>query len=105
MILLRYTLAAGSLLAISAFAFPGKNDKTSKTITGCLTKSAVPGQYMITQEATGQKILVRGSADLEKHSANHKVKVTGENVESAGQSVFEASSVEHISNTCEIASK
>lgn len=101
MTLLRYSLTACALLAASAFAAPDNDAKTAKTITGCLTKAAVPGQYMITQEATGQKIMLRGSTDLEKHSANHKVKVTGDTVEAAGQNVFEVSAIEHISDTCD----
>ncbi len=99
---LRISFGAGALFAISAFAAP---ENASKTITGCLSRAPSPGQYVMTQEATGQKILVRGSADLEKHSANHKVKLTGDTVEAAGQSMFEVSEVEHISDTCDMPSK
>src|SRR5689334_19728629 len=46
------------------------------SITGCLNKDS-SGVYQITDEATGVKTTVSGTADLEKHSANHKVKLTG----------------------------
>ncbi|MEZ5355611.1 MAG: hypothetical protein R2762_23495 [Bryobacteraceae bacterium] len=96
------SFGACALLAIGAFAAP---EGDSKTVTGCLTKAPMPGQYVIEQEATGQKMMVRGSADLEKHSGNHKVKLTGDTVEAGGHSVFEVSAVEHISDTCAVPKK
>jgi hypothetical protein len=93
-------IGLGALLAANAFAAP---DSEMKTITGCLDKSG--GQYVLTQEATGQKFVVRGSADLEKHSANHKVTLKGNTVTAGGESVFEVSAIEHVSNSCDSTAK
>jgi hypothetical protein len=92
-------LGMGTLFVASAFA----QQADMKTITGCLDKSG--GQYVLTQESTGQKVIVRGSEDLEKHAANHKVTLKGNTVTVAGQSVFEVSSIQHVSNSCDTASK
>ncbi|MEZ5401654.1 MAG: hypothetical protein R2729_18415 [Bryobacteraceae bacterium] len=97
-----WPLGAGILFAATIFAAP---EQSAKTLTGCLTKSAVPGQYVLTQEATGQKTMVRGSADLEKHSTNHKVKLTGDMAAAPASNLFEVSAVEMISESCESAKK
>jgi hypothetical protein len=44
---------------------------------------------------------VTGPADLEKHSSNHTVKITGSRT---GQ-VFDVTKVEHVSPTCEVEKK
>jgi hypothetical protein len=90
-------LIVGGLLTIAAVG--AAPDKDGKAITGCLTKTG-SGQYVLTQEGTGKMIPVRGSADLEKHSANHKVKLTGEMVQSGGHDVMQVSALQHISDSC-----
>jgi hypothetical protein len=75
------------------------------TITGCLNKDS-SGAYHITDEGTGVKTAVTGSADLEKHSANHKVKLTGAlHTDTAGSSIFQVNKLEHISATCSAGAK
>ena len=70
-----------------------------ETLTGCLSKDTAGG-YSLTNESTGVKTTVTGSTDLEKHSANHKVTLTGTNKTDGGKSVFEVSKIQHISDSC-----
>ena len=73
-------------------------DAATTTMTGCLMKGAdQPQHYVFVDQATGKKWTVTGVADLEKHSANHTVKITG----SPTAKVFNVKSVEHVSTTCE----
>ena len=103
-------LAAGLLLSgLSAgmFAQDPQQDKnerdrlvSSTTITGCLNKDA-SGAYMLTDESTGTKMTVTGAADLEKHSANHKVSLTGmAKTDATGKSVFEVTKLKMVSTSC-----
>ena len=74
--------------------------KTETSITGCLNKDAAGG-FTITDEKTGAKTSVTGAADLEKHSANHKVTLTGTSKTDAnGKAVFEVSKIQHVSPSC-----
>src|ERR1044072_3420287 len=73
-------MAAGLLavgLSTAALAQEKQADRQAgeATMTGCLTKDA-SGGYPLADEKTGTKMMVSGSADLEKHSANHKVTLT-----------------------------
>ena len=75
------------------------------SITGCLNKDSA-GAYQITDEATGVKTTVSGTADLEKHAANHKVKLTGAlHTDNAGNSIFQVTKLDHISASCTAGSK
>ena len=79
--------------------------KNETTITGCLTKDA-SGGYTLADEQTGTKSTVTGPADLEKHSANHKVTLTGTaKSDASGKAVFEASKIQHIAPDCKAASR
>ena len=90
------------LSAAAVFAQDTKAPDAAKgqemTMTGCLTKSAdVPQHYSFVDQKTGKKYTVTGPADLEKHSANHTVTLTG--AETA--KVFTVTKVEHVAATCE----
>jgi hypothetical protein len=74
-------------------------DRSETSMTGCLSKDA-SGGYTLADEKTGTKTSVTGSADLEKHSANHKVTLTGTMSESAGKSSFRVSKIQHIAAEC-----
>lgn len=76
----------------------GDKDKSKAVMTGCLTKGSA-GEYTLTDE-TGKKVTVMGSADLEKHSANHRVSLHGSQKMENGQSTFQVEKVEHLANTC-----
>lgn len=98
--------------ALAQQAAPPKDDDqrsrlgaNETTMTGCLTKDS-SGAYTLANETSGVKTTVTGSADLEKHSANHKVTLTGSmKTDSAGKSVFEATKIEHVSDSCGSATK
>ena len=100
-------MAAGVLisgLAAGAFAQDDKQgadrQKNETTMTGCLNKDA-SGGYVLTDEKTGMKQTVTGSADLEKHSTNHKVTLTGmSKTDANGKPVFEVTKISHVSPTC-----
>jgi hypothetical protein len=68
------------------------------TMTGCLNKGEMENHYAFTDMKTGKKMTVTGPANLEKHSANHTVKLTG----SQTAKVFNATKVEHVAATCEV---
>jgi len=96
----------GTLILFGAPAFsqdaqPAKGKEM--TMTGCLTKAAdnIPQHFSFTDQKTGKKMTVTGPADLEKHSANHTVKITG----ATTGKVFTVSKVEHVSQTCEAKGK
>jgi hypothetical protein len=79
--------------------------KNESSISGCLNKDATGG-FTITDEKTGAKTPVTGAADLEKHSANHKVTLTGTTKTDAdGKAVFEVSKIQHVSTSCKAPSQ
>jgi|SRR5688500_2503922 hypothetical protein len=71
------------------------------TLTGCLSKGSAADEYILTDSKTGTKIAVTADSGvpLEKHSANHTVRLTG----SKAGGTFTATKVEHVSATCEAA--
>ena len=107
-------LPAGLLIAAlpsSVFA-QGKDDtqgadrqKNETAITGCLTKDA-SGGYTLADEKTGVKSIVTGASDLEKHSANHKVTLTGTaKADASGNQVLQVDKIKHVSASCSAPSK
>jgi hypothetical protein len=100
-------LAAGTMLAalsIPAFSQDQKDqnerDRVASTMTGCLNKDA-SGAYVLTDQTSGMKTIVTGGVDLEKHSSNHKVTLTGTaKTDPAGKPIFEAVKLTHVSDTC-----
>jgi hypothetical protein len=102
----RITLACFCLLTFGIPAIgqdkpqPAKKGKET-TLTGCLNKGERENHYTFTDLKTGRKMTVTGPADLEKHSSNHTVKITGSRT---GQ-VFDATKVEHVSPTCDAEKK
>ena len=73
------------------------DDKDAK-MTGCLTKDA-SGEYVLANDA-GERVIVKGASDLEKHSANHKVTLHGTQKTENGKIIFEAEHVTHVANSC-----
>ena len=99
-------MKAASVLLISAIAAFAQSDSKAPapakgqemTMTGCLTKAAdVPQHYSFVDQKSGKKWTVTGPADLEKHSANHTVTLTGAET----SKVFAATKVQHVAATCE----
>jgi hypothetical protein len=104
--LLLIAALSGGLIAQETEA-PGKmaKDKMAKetTMTGCLNKAA--DGYVLTNEKTGKATPVTGPAELEKHAANHKVKVTGAPSTEGGKRVFTVAKIEHVADKCELPTK
>ncbi|MCU1233481.1 MAG: hypothetical protein JWP63_1448 [Candidatus Solibacter sp.] len=76
-----------------------QRDRMATTLTGCLNKDT-SGSYVLT-DASGMKTTVSGAADLEKHSSNHKVTLTGmTKTDASGKPVFEVTKLTHVSDTC-----
>jgi hypothetical protein len=102
-------LAAGVL--VSALSLPlfaqapqekdqNQRDRVATTLTGCLNKDA-SGAYILTDQTSGAKTTVAGLPDLEKHSGNHKVTLTGTvKTDAAGKPILEVMKLNHISDTC-----
>jgi hypothetical protein len=68
-------------------------------MTGCLSKDA-SGGYTLADEKTGAKTMVTGPSDLEKHSANHKVTLTGTSKMDSGKTVFNVTKIQHVAAEC-----
>lgn len=92
-----------NLIAFGMLCAVGQgNDKAKvgETITGCLNKGAQAGEFILTDEKSGQQIMVTGSSDLDKHAVNHKVKLSGSRELGDRKHVFKVSNLEHVSDTC-----
>jgi hypothetical protein len=102
---IRTILIAMSITAsvqMSLVAAPGQEEEHEKgkemTMTGCLTKGTdVPQHFSFVDKKSGRKWTVTGTPDLEKHAANHTVRITG----TATAHVFKVTKVEHVSDTCQ----
>jgi hypothetical protein len=83
---------------------PGSQERQRKeemTYTGCLAKGDSQGEYKFTEASGSAKTVVASSGvDLDKHSANHTVKLTG-TMGTDGK--LTATKVEHVSDTCQSA--
>ena len=99
-------LAVAGLFASRMFAQdPSDRPKNETTMSGCLNKDS-SGNYTLTDEKTGVKTTVTGPADLEKHSANHRVTLTGTaKADAKGNQVFEVSKIQHVSASCKAPSQ
>ena len=53
-----------------------QQDTQSTTVTGCLTKGANTGEYMISDSKTGEKLTFAGPDRLDSY-VNHTVQLTG----------------------------
>ena len=89
----------------SGVALAQDPQKNETVITGCLNKDS-SGGYTLTDEKTGAKTTVTGPADLEKHSANHTVTLTGtEKKDPNGKVMFEVTKIQHVSTSCKAPSQ
>src|SRR5438105_3898827 len=92
-------LLAGVLFGQEAPKDSATTKSPETTLTGCLSKGSGSAQYVLTDQATGNKTPVTGTSELEQH-VNHTVKLTGANTTENGRALFTAAKVEHISATC-----
>jgi hypothetical protein len=103
-LLLIAAISGGLMAAPQETKAPGKMGKEI-TMTGCLSKGTTGDTYVLTNEKTGKTTTVTGPADLEKHSANNKVKLTGTSSTEGGKQVLNVTKIDHIAATCEVAKK
>ena len=77
---------------------PKADEGKQMTMTGCLNKGAEVAQHFIFVDLkSGRKWTVTGAADMEKHAANHTVRITG----TPTSKVFNVTKLEHVSGTCD----
>jgi hypothetical protein len=89
----------------SGVALAQDPQKNETVITGCLNKDS-SGGYTLTDEKTGAKTTVTGPADLEKHSANHTVTLTGtEKKDANGKVILDVAKIQHVSASCKAPSQ
>jgi hypothetical protein len=86
------------LIALSPVTYGQDANRTNPggketAMTGCLSKSGTPGEYTLTDEKTGTTTTVMGPDALEKHSANHKVELTGTESTHDGKKMFHATKI------------
>jgi len=77
-----------------------QQDTQSTTVTGCLTKGANTGEYMISDSKTGEKLTFAGPDRLDSY-VNHTVQLTGKMMMSGNEKSFQPQSIKTISNACE----
>jgi hypothetical protein len=101
--LLAFALVVFGLCASTMLAQDQPNrdrQKNETTMTGCLNKDS-SGGYTLTDEKTGAKVMVTGPTDLEKHSGNHRVTLTGvEKTDPSGHAIFEVTDIKHLAASC-----
>jgi hypothetical protein len=76
------------------------SDSPKTTVTGCLTKGASAGQYIVTDQKTGDKTPVAGSDQLDKY-VNQTVTLTGKIASHGREKVLTPESINQVSTTCE----
>ncbi len=94
-------------LVASALLLSGCCASETTKITGCLTKDT-GGSYALTDDKSGVTtiIIFRGLHKHTPHPTNHRVTLTGPSkTETNGRSVFEVSTIQHVSVACKIGSK
>ena len=104
----RTLLAAAALLMLFAISAPFYGQQPDQerdrlkikevTVTGCLDKGEAANQYVLTDPASGSKMIVTGAPELEQHAAKHTEKLTG--TPSEDNKSFTVSKVEHVADTC-----
>lgn len=95
---------AAAMMMVPAIAQEQPPAQGEKSLTGCLNAGDQQGQYVLTVKEGGKKgdkLVVVGAADLEKHSKNHTVKLTGTMAKEGDKDVFKVSKIEHVNATCE----
>jgi hypothetical protein len=78
-----------------------QNDKKMETLTGCLSKSDTNGEYVISDQSSGQKYTFMGPQRLDNY-INHTVQLTGTmDNDQNGQKQFKPQSIKTVSNSCQ----
>lgn len=70
------------------------------TLTGCLTKGAQQGEYVIADSKSGEKYTFAGPDRLDQY-VNHTVELTGKMMTSGGEKSFQPQSIKTVSTSCQ----
>lgn len=94
------------VLAVVLVAVPlviNAQEKKAKeaSMTGCFNKGDMAGYFVLADKKTGKKTTVTGPPDLERHSANHEVRVTGSMAKENDKEVFKATKIQHVGTNCQ----
>jgi hypothetical protein len=71
----------------------------STTVTGCLMKGTGPGEYAITDKASGEKLTFAAPDQLQRY-VNQTVQLTGTMTTRGGEKAFRPESVKSVSPSC-----
>ncbi|HEX9638500.1 MAG TPA: hypothetical protein VGB99_13260 [Acidobacteriota bacterium] len=89
-----------ALLLGSAAAWAGEMEGEEASLSGLLSTDG-QGSYQLTDQASGNQVVLRGSADFDSHVGS-TVKVFGEWIEGEdGSKIFEVSRIEPAESTTE----
>lgn len=100
-----FSLLIGAAMAQNSPTPPSPQSQQSGgrsvTITGCLTKGSVEGQYSITDSKTGQKINFTDAEPMDSY-LNHTVQVTGtmSGDSSSSDKTFTPQTIKTIADSC-----
>lgn len=79
---------------------PDQGHAQKVSLTGCLAKGTQTNQYVITDQASHQKVAFPGPSQLDQY-VNQTVKITGNMVEDGnGRKVFQPDSLNPVSPSC-----
>lgn len=73
-------------------------------ISGCFSMGETADSFVLTDKETGEETQVKGPEAFGNH-AGHEVKLTGEMVESDGETVFHATDMQHVAGSCTVAGR
>ena len=76
------------------------DDAQSVTLTGCLTKGAASGEYVLADQKSGEKVQFAASEKIEPF-VNQTVQLTGRKISQGGDTQFQPESVKRVSSSCE----
>jgi hypothetical protein len=74
-------------------------DASKTSITGCLTKGANDGSYLITDQNSGEKLPFKGPAQLDNY-VNHTVKLTGTVMGQGVEKAFSPEAIAQVALSC-----
>ena len=92
-------LAGTTMFAQQQPPTPNENGRQMETLTGCLTKSATEGEYVLSDK-NGEKYTFRGPQRLDSY-VNHTVQMSGTMMSQNGEKRFQPQSVKTVSDTCQ----
>ena len=94
-------MLAGTTMFAQTQQQPNDTGRQMETLTGCLTKSTTNGEYVLSDQKSGEKFTFRGPQRLDSY-INHTVQMNGTMVnDQNGQKQFQPQSVKTVSDTCQ----